>query len=93
MFGKDNTEVVLTADKKHLRCQSSGGVDNNSCGQYNKPPVDQQTAPLVLLSALMDPQGEEAYIQSCLSGWHRNQYTVQGTFYHVWIKVRDATTG
>ena len=84
LSGHDHTTMLLIEDKQHLMCRNTSA--SHACGQDNKPPALQQTDSLILLSASMDPQGLEASV-CCLNQWWRNKYTVNGSYYFVWLKV------
>ena len=94
LAGENHTTMLLMEDKQHLLCWGTtapGGNPSNSCGKDNKPAAGQHTDPLVLLSANMDPQGPGSSIRfkEHANQWRKNQYTVKGSYYFVWVKVGE----
>ena len=86
MWGENFTQLKLTDSKLRILCSGPPqGNPTNSCGLDDKPAVDQESEPLVLRSAYMDPQGPGATAAG--NQWDRSEYTVWGSYYYVMVKV------
>ena len=78
----DNTQLIIQNDKKKILCTSH--QLSHRCWYTNKPSLNQKTPELVLFGFDYQPtcNNSSAY----QDGWHRNKFTLTGTYYNISIK-------
>ncbi|CAK9302589.1 unnamed protein product [Gordionus sp. m RMFG-2023] len=79
------TRYSLTTDRMRVRC--FGSPRGNSCGKCGLPKNHEVSDPVIIKEVFMWPSSKGASIPD--DQWRRNQYVFRGTFYHIFVKLRD----